>query len=240
MRLTLLFLLAAAGAVRAAPADDLAWFQSNTQVLYDAVASGDTRPWQTTLAEDCVYTSEEGYVQTKAELLKEFEPLPKGFSGSIHVRDLTVRALGADGAVVHYWADETETVFGQVLKTSYISTDSYRREAGAWKMVASESTVVPRDMDPVPVDPKVFSSLVGEYRISPDAPHPYLVFLRDGQLFGGRDEKSATRLIPLSPLVYFQSGSIHTMIFVTDAAGKITELREIHKYNELVEKRVGS
>lgn len=66
----------------------------------------------------------------------------------------------------------------------------------------------------------------------------YEVRLRDGALYGGRDRESATVLIPLAPLVFFQKGSIHIMIFVHDAAGAISEVRELHKYNEVVMKRV--
>jgi hypothetical protein len=66
----------------------------------------------------------------------------------------------------------------------------------------------------------------------------YEVRLRDGALYGGRDQQSATLLIPLAPLVFFQKGSIHTMIFVRDVSGEIREVRELHKYNEVVMKRV--
>ena len=59
------------------------------------------------------------------------------------------------------------------------------------------------------------------------------MFVRNGALFGGRDDKSATVLIPLAPLVFHQAGSIHLMIFVKDSAGAVTEVREIHKYNEV-------
>ncbi len=235
MILVLSIFLAAVQA-QASPTDD-AWFQKTTQALYDAVAPGDAKVWDQALADDCIYTSEDGDVQTKAELLKAFGPLPKGFSGGIKLRDLTVRYAG-DAAVVHYWNDEWEDVFGQHLKTTYVSTDTWRRTAGGWKMFATQTTVVPRDLDPVAVDPKDYAPLIGEYKLSPETKSSYLVFLKDGQLFGGRDQKSATRLIPLSPRVYFQAGSIHTMIFVAGGDGAITEVREIHKYNELAYRRL--
>jgi hypothetical protein len=240
MRALKLFLLMSFTVVlpaHAAPADDVL-LQKTTQALYDAVASGDAKPWEAALADDCIYTSEDGDVLSKAELIKGLGPLPAGFSGGIKLRDFSVRYAGDDAAVTHYWADEWEVVFGQHLKTTYISTDSWRRTPAGWKMFATETTVVHRDLDPVAVDPKAFAPLVGEYKLSPETKSSYRVFLKDGQLYGGRDEKSATRLIPLSPLVYFQAGSIHTMIFVADAKGGVDEVREVHKYNELAYKRV--
>jgi len=109
-----------------------------------------------------------------------------------------------------------------------------------WKIAASQVTVELRDLDPVPVDPKAFAPLLGEYKLDPAAAHPYKAFIRGEDLYGGRDEKSATHLVPLPARVYFQAGSIHTMIFVADAKGAITEVREIHKYNELAYKRMAS
>ena len=100
------------------------------------------------------------------------------------------------------------------------------------------SPVVPRISIPCPWTGPAGRALVGEYRVTPDAKHGYHVYLREGSLFGGADEQSATALIPLSPLVYFQAGSIHTMIFVPDGKGGIAEVREVHKYNELSMKRV--
>lgn len=225
-------------AAPAVSADEQAWFQRTLQSLYDAVAAGDKGPWQTYLAEDCIYTGEDGDIQTKAQLLDGLSPLPPGFSGKITIRDLKLQPVGEAVVVARYLSDETEDVFGQHLHTRYLSTDTWRRAGGGWRMVASQVTVVPRDLDEVKVDPSGFTALAGDYRLSPDSPRRYHVYLRGGALYGGSDEKSATRLIPLSPLVFFQAGSIHTMIFVPDGKGAIAEVREVHKYNELTYSRV--
>jgi hypothetical protein len=62
--------------------------------------------------------------------------------------------------------------------------------------------------------------------------------MRDGALYGGNNPKTATRLIPLAPLVYYQQGSIHLMIFVRDTSGAVNEVRELHKYNEVRMQRI--
>jgi hypothetical protein len=213
------------------------WFRMTTQNLYDAVAPGETAVWDRVLDANCRITTEDGEVLDKAHFLHEMRPLPQGFSGRIKVRDLTVRPLG-QAAVVHYWLDETEDIFGQQLRTTYVETDVYRRAADSWKMVALQVTVVPRDLDAVPVDSTGWPALAGDYRLADQANSHYEVRLRDGALYGGRDQKTATLLIPLAPLVFFQKGSIHTMVFVQDGTGAITEVRELHKYNEVVMKRV--
>ena len=221
-----------------APASDPdGWFQSTTQALYDAVAAGDKAVWDRVLDARCTITTEDGEVMDRAKFLADLHPLPPGFTGGIKVRDLTVRHLG-DAAVVHYWFDEWEDIFGQRLKTVYVETDVYRHAAQAWKMVAAQVTVVPRDLEPIKVDATGWPALLGEYRFSEQATTRYRVFMRDGALYGGRDEQSATRLIPLAPLVFFQQGSIHVMVFVQDTRGAVTEVRELHKYNEVRMQRV--
>ena len=237
MRHALILSAALISTQAAAAPVDAAWFQKTTQALYDALATGDAKLWDQTLAQDCIYTSEDGLVQDKAELIKGIQPLPKGFSGGIKLRDFSTRQAG-DAVVAHYFADEWEDVYGQHLKTTYVSTDTWGRRDGKWQVVATQTTVVPRDEDAVPVDAKAFAPLLGTYKVSPQSPSSYVVFMKGDDLYGGRDEKFATRLIPLSPLVYFQAGSIHTMIFVMGADGHVDEVREIHKYNELAYRRV--
>lgn len=216
--------------------ESTAWFQATTQALFDAVAEGDKTPWDRVLAEDCTVTTEDGEVLTKTRFLQELRPLPAGFSGRIKVRGLTVRPLGT-GAVVHYWLDEVEDIFGQELRTTYVETDSYEQVQDSWRMVAAQVTVVPRDMAPIEVHSNGWQALLGVYKYSNKASSQYQVFVRDGVLYGGRDEKSATRLIPLAPLVFYQQGSIHIMVFVQDRQGAVNEVRELHKYNEVSMKR---
>jgi hypothetical protein len=217
---------------QASDTEPAAWFQATTQELYDAVAPGDKGPWDRVLAEDCAITTEDGEVLTKTQFLQELRPLPAGFSGRIKVRDLTMRPLGT-GAVVHYWLDEVEDIFGQELRTTYVETDTYERIRDSWKMVAAQVTVVPRDLAPIDVSSTGWQRLLGVYKYSNKASSQYQVFVRDGALYGGRDAKSATRLIPLAPLVFYQQGSIHIMVFVQDQQGEVNEVRELHKYNEV-------
>lgn len=235
----LLLCVPATAVCQAGSGDTNRWFEFTTQALYDAVAAGDKAVWDRVLDEKCLITTEDGEVLDRQGFLKDLQPLPPGFEGSIKVRDLTVRTLG-DAAVVHYWLDEVEAIFGQRLQTTYVDTDIYRRTPAGWKVVAMQATVVPRDLEPVPADSSTWPALVGDYRYSDKTTSRYRVFLKEGALYGGRDAASATPLIPLSPLVFFQKGSIHIMVFVRDTNGAITEVRELHKYNEVRMQRVSA
>src|SRR5262245_16857569 len=50
-----------------------------TQELLDAIAPGDVTVWEKYLADDCIYTDEEGNVKTRQDLLKDLTPLPKAY-----------------------------------------------------------------------------------------------------------------------------------------------------------------
>jgi len=213
-----------------------AWFQTTTQALFDAVAAGDKAVWDRVLDADCMITTEDGEVQNRAKFLEELRPLPRGFSGQIKIRGLTVRRI-ASAALVHYWIDEVENIFDQQLHTTYVETDMYQRLGASWKIVAMQVTVVPRDLEPIDGSSSGWQSLLGDYRYNEKATSKYQVFVRDGALYGGRDPKSATQLIPLAPLVFYQKGSIHIMVFVPDKNGAVNEVRELHKYNEVRMKR---
>jgi hypothetical protein len=206
-------------------------FQTSTQALFDAITSGEKSLWDRTMDADCLITTEDGEVEDKKKFLDDLRPLPKGFVGRGTIRGLTVRDLGG-AAVVHYFIDETEDIFEQHLKTAYVETDIYQRKSDAWKMVAMQVTVVPRDMEPIAVDRSGWPKLLGDYHFPGDDKIRYRVFMAGTRLMGGRDEKSATELIPLAPLVFYQQGSIHLYVFV-QASGAVTEVRELHKYNEV-------
>jgi Domain of unknown function (DUF4440) len=189
------------------------------------------------VADDCIITTEDGKFLSKASMVEDVRPLPAGFAAHIRVHDLTVKRVGG-AAIVHYWLDEVETIFGQELRTTYVQTDVYQRTGGVWRVIAQQETVVPRDLEAVAVDAKEWNLLVGDYSYSDRATSHYHVFQRNGALLGGKDEKTSTRLIPLAPLVFFQQGSIHIMVFVKNSSGTINEVRELHEYNEIRMKRV--
>ena len=95
--------LALASGSAAQPPDDRqdleAELRRMTQELLDAVAPGRTEPWERYLDERFVHMDETGVVRTKAELLKELQPLPQGLTGRIEIDEFQVVRAG-DTAVV--------------------------------------------------------------------------------------------------------------------------------------------
>jgi Domain of unknown function (DUF4440) len=225
----------ASAATPGASSATLRWFQSTTQTLMDSIATGDTRPWRQVLDPSCVVTSEEGTVMTKQELLDDLRPLPPGLTGNIVVKELTVQEF-PDLAVVRYLADESESVFGQELRTQYRVTDTYRRGREDWRMVASHTSVVTRDPPAQEVSRAAWPGLAGRYRLLPDG-WTFTVELRDGKLYGGRKPKELRQLVPLTPDAFVLSGRLGEWLFVTDK-GRATRLVNLRKFETLVWTRV--
>lgn len=202
------------------------YFQRTEQSLVDAVAVGDRAVWDAVLDDKCVLTTEEGEVLDKQSLLKQLTGLPPGLSGSIQVTDLTVQNLGGF-AVVRFRLNEKETVFGQVLTTSYRSTDTFQKQNDRWKMIASHQSVITTDPPAQTVATDDFAALVGTYRLLPDG-WTFEVRLRDGALYGGRDVARLKRMIPISSSVFVREGSLGEWIFSAspDGTAKAVELRK--------------
>src|SRR6476646_11542593 len=106
-------LLAWSGSVKQAPIteDELV---RRTQELFDSVAPGNAEPFKKYFAEDAMFFDEKGRSMDKAALVKDVQPMPKGYSGTIKL----VRPkshIENDLVILSYDLDETETIFGQNL-----------------------------------------------------------------------------------------------------------------------------
>jgi hypothetical protein len=216
-------------------AETLRWFQETELALMDSIAPGDKSVWERVMEPSFVVTTEEGQVMSRQQFLDELRPLPKGLSGGIAVKELTVQEFPAF-AVVRYLADEWESVFGQKLTTLYRVTDTYRRDGKDWRLVAAHLSVVTRDPSPQEVSRAGWPGLTGTYRLLPDGWN-FTVELRDGELYGGRDPKKLRPLIPLAPDAFVLAGSLGEWLFVTEK-GKATRIVSFRKFGPLVWTRV--
>ncbi len=211
------------------------WFQDVEQGLMNAVGSGDKNVWERVMDPSCIITSEEGQVMTRQEFLDDLRPLPPGLRGGIAVKDLAVQEFPTF-AVVRYLADEWETVFGQMLKTQYRITDSFRRDGESWRMVASHTAVVTRDPPPQVASGARWPSFVGTYQLLPDG-WTFTVELRQGRLYGGRDPKNLRPFVALTPDAFVLSGRLGEWLFVVEP-GEPARIVNFRKFEPLVWTRV--
>src|SRR4030095_5838617 len=95
-----------------------------TQELLDAIAPGNKAVWEHYLAAGSIYADEDGRVLTKDELIKELNPLPPGYVGSIKIGE--TKTLVQDGVVVLSHRDREELqLYGQKIVTIFHTTNSW-------------------------------------------------------------------------------------------------------------------
>ena len=98
-----------------------------TQELFDSVAPGNAEPFKKYFADDAMFFDEKGRDMDKAALVKDIQPMPKGYSGTIKLVRPKSHIEG-NVAILSYDLDETETIFGQNLTARYHETDTWMRQ----------------------------------------------------------------------------------------------------------------
>ena len=209
-----------------------------TQQLFDAVAPGDKAPWLRLLSARFEQIDESGAHMSKQQLMDGFGPLPPGLSGSIAVNDATVSDFGGF-AVIRYDMDEHEQVFDQPLHVLYRATDTWRREQGRWRMVASQVMTVAQDPPPLPVDPARLDGCVGRYSVS--GHWRYRVERSGAGLSLTREGGQPKPLIAVSDSVFVAAGDPLGIlyVFVRDGGGRAQRIVERRKFADLEMLRAG-
>lgn len=205
------------------------------QRLLDALPH-DAAVWSRYLSEQAVYVSEAGESAGKAELLEGFAPFPPGISGSIEVLEPRVTDAG-DVATIVFRARERQAIFGQAIEVDYLTSQTWRREDGRWRLLLSHNGVRARDPEPQPVAARSLRGLVGTYALGPD--RRFAVELRGDEIFGGPPGR-AVRLIALGDNVFADAGNPLGVlrIFVRDAKGRATHMIQRRKHADVVWQRV--
>ena len=218
----------------AAPSITEAELLRRTQQLYDALPSGDRKPWDTYYADDAMMYDEKGRSMNKKALLADVEPMPSGYSGTIKlVHPHTVFAPGV--AVLAYDCDETETIFGQELHARYHSVDTWLYRSGKWQIAASQTMRYYEDPALGVTDPAHLDDFVGRYGLSDNR----RVVTRDGNdLYLQRGTAAKAKLLPESGDLFFRAGVEGRILFHRDASGKVDALYDRRNNEDVVWKRV--
>jgi len=207
-----------------------------TQELMDALVPGKADVWQRLLADDALITDEFGRRQNKKEAVDSVRGLPPGFSGNIELRDPRVRVYG-DTAVLECEWYETESVFEQKLLVRYIATTTFVRREGAWRVVAMSDVTLPTPPPALAVRNLALKDYPGTYRYGPE--RAWIVSVENGKLvYRTKAGRPPVALDAVATDVFMGGDDEKNLIvFRRDAAGKITEIIERRKFNDLHLKR---
>lgn len=94
------------------------------------------------IADDYLYTGMDGGTRTKAQIIKDMQPLPASVKYSSRMEDVVIRDFGGT-AVMGYRMVEDVEVDGQKSRTQYRSTDVFMRRGGRWQLIATHTSLIP-------------------------------------------------------------------------------------------------
>src|SRR5450432_2880928 len=170
------------------------------QALMDAIAPGDIKTWDKYLDIDFYQVSEDGNGMNKRELLASMNGLPAGSTGHIRIMH-PVFTFHKTIAVVHYVADEYETVLGQHLHTTYATTDTWYQSGGRWKMIGSQVFEIPQLPPAIRLSDTVMKQYTGVYQM--DENHEAVVTFKNDSLFIKKSNRAAAALLPETENIFF-------------------------------------
>jgi ketosteroid isomerase-like protein len=212
--------------------------RAKDQALLDAIAPGDKKVWDQALSADAVYVDENGAIIDRAEFLKQLEPLPASASGTLQITDYSAHVDGDLATVIHT-DDEQENYHGEMLSSRYLTTETWHRDGGEWKLYMIHTYAVMKDPPAISLPAQELQQYAGRYGGGTDL--VYLIQWDGKQLVGGRQGR------PMKPLevevrdVLFNPGQPRIRkIFQRDASGKITGFVDRRESWDLAWRREGS
>lgn len=203
----------------AAPSSIETELRQNTQALLDALAPGDKATWDRLLDPKAVQVDENDVVRDKTQILAALEPLGPGLTGNLQIDDFCV-ALYDQVAVVTHEDKEYLEYHGQVLRSRFRMTDTWRRSPAGWRLLGEQVLAVQQDPPSVPFDSKS-CAYAGRYALTADI--VATIGCKGDMLTVERPGKPARTFLAETPDVFFEPGSPRTRrIFQRDTQGRVT------------------
>lgn len=202
-----------------------------TQELFDSVAPGNAEPFKKYFAEDAMFFDEKGRGMDKAALVKDVQPLPKGYSGTIKLVRPKSHIEG-DVVILSYDLDETETIFGQQMTARYHETDTWMRRSGKWQIVAGQVLRYYEDPAAGKADTSKFASYAGTYKLGPE--RTMTITAEGSHLYETRNGRPREELIPEASDIFFRKGVEGRTLFGYGDDGKVTTLIDRRNNEDVV------
>ena len=192
-----------------------------TNELFAAVAPGDKEVWKRYTHDRLIYVSEANQVMTKAQLLEELTPLPKGLVGHLQVGKPYKVERHGNVAVATYLADEKLDYFGQVLQSQFRMTDTWLKTKEGWRLIATQVLAVLQDPPSIQLSRETLCGYNGTYRLTPEIVTK--VTCSDEGLSSERTGRKPALMKAEVRDVFFTPGQPRTRrVFLRDDQGAIT------------------
>ena len=206
-----------------------------TQEFSDAGQQGQAAVMDRMLDPDVVFVNETGEPAAKADMVSGAAPPPKGVDIKMTVTDWHCQVFG-DVAVARFIDDQAVDDHGQTRHARFRSVETWRKSAGDWRMIGSETLTLPEDPAPVTLSARALDDYVGAYEAGPGLK---FTFTRSGDdlvasVNGGAPsvQKAEARDIFFTP-----GRGVVRKVFQRGADGKVTGFVYIRANGDLTFRR---
>src|SRR5579871_480993 len=163
--------------------------------IRDAALRRDMESWTRYVADDCIFSTDDGTLATKAQAIERYGKMPADYDHSVNPRDFVVRLHG-DAAVTNYRITAHEQFTDADIISEMRVTETYIKQNGSWLLIAKQWGNLPVNFHkPVAVDTSVYKDYVGQYEDRPLSDVD-IVSVKDGRLWS-RVGKNEEEYLPL-------------------------------------------
>jgi ketosteroid isomerase-like protein len=176
--------------------------------------------WSRQVADDCLFSDDDGILQTKARLMEHLMKLPTAYDHRVDPRDYVVHLYG-DTAVVTSRVTDHEQFTDSDIISEMRRTETYVKQNGSWLLIARQWGMLPVNFrKPVAVDPRTYNGYIGQYEWRPGLVDTVVV--KDGKLWSqlGEDEGE---YLPLGSDTFVVKDDLGSVTFSRDARGHVTD-----------------
>jgi ketosteroid isomerase-like protein len=232
-RLAVCALLLPAPRVRAEDVRSI--LEKQTRELVDAVSAGRAEVWDRYLDPDVRYVDETGAVLTKKDMLEQTKQLPAGISGAIRVTEFEAVAHG-DVAIATYVDDESENFHGHALHCRYRTTDTWKKTADGWRLIAGQVLALREDPPAISLPAALTQEYAGTYVLAPGI--AYAIHVDGGRLEGHQNGRKPETLLAEGPDILFVPGRPrYRYVILRNVDGRIVGFAQRREAWDLVWKR---
>jgi len=192
------------------------------EVRTEASNKRDRAAYSRYVADDCIFSADNGSVLTKAQLIAGFgQKLPTEYDHSVNPRDYVVHVYG-DTAVLNLRYTNHEQFTDSDIVSEIRMTETYIKQDGRWLLIARQWGKIPTNFrKPVGVDVSVYKDYVGQYEWRP-LDTVETISVKDGRLWTQSGNETPEELLPLGNDSFFLRSELGINRFRRNAQGYVT------------------
>lgn len=191
------------------------------QARLDAFNKRDVATWTRYVADDCIFSDDDGALATKADMVEGFQ-LPREYEYGTNNRVSVVHVYGTS-AVINFRATVHELLGGADIVSEQRYTVTYIKQSGTWLLVAEHWGNLPVNYrKSVAANPAAYKDYVGVYERWRPLDDSETVSAKDGRLWTQWGKKMEELLPAGGDTFFLKNGSLGTTTFMRDSQGHVT------------------